>query len=157
MRCGQSYKKSRKPGIRFPFSLHHPHRDQVGGSGNVDRHPRREHHPVPCLHEAGLRSMCPPADGMPDSAFDHGCCRAGDGAGMMRERHGGGLRAGGSGRDAPAAARSIILTDERVACWCEGWKRAHLSEESSSASVFVDFCLASISSRAHAAVLHTSS
>ena len=35
----------------------------------------------------------------------------------------GGLRAGGAGRDAPAAARSTILTDEWIAGWCEGWKR----------------------------------
>jgi hypothetical protein len=41
----------------------------------------------------------------------------------IREQRGSGLRAGGSGRDAPAAARSTILTDEGIVGWCEGWKR----------------------------------
>jgi hypothetical protein len=34
----------------------------------------------------------------------------------------GGLRAGGSGRDAPAA-QSTILTDDGIAGWCAGQKR----------------------------------
>ena len=77
MRCGHSCTKISKTGICFSFSLHHTNRDQVGGSGNVDLHSGREHRPVPRLHEAGVRSICPQAGGMYDSAFDHGCCRAG--------------------------------------------------------------------------------
>ena len=61
--------KNLKTGIRPPLSLHHKHPDQVGGSGNEDRHSGREHHLVPCLHEASVRSICPLADGMPDSAI----------------------------------------------------------------------------------------
>ena len=105
--------KSRKPGIYFPFSLHHPHRDQVGGSGNVDRHSCREHHPVPCLHEAGVWNMRPQADGMPDSTFDHGCCRAGDGAGTVRERHGGGFACRRCGKRC-ARRRSVNNSHRRV-------------------------------------------
>ena len=119
---GIRVQKSRKPGIRFPFSLHHPHSDQVGGSGNVDRHPCREHRPVPCLHEAGVWSMCPQADGMSDSAFDYGCCRAWVGGNDARAAGVGGVPRG-VGRDAPATARSTILTDEGIACRCEVWKR----------------------------------
>ena len=111
---GIRVQKSRKPGIRFPFSLHHPHSDQVGGSGNVDRHPCREHHPVPCLHEAGVWSTCPQADGMSDSAFDHGCCRAGDGVGMMREQRGGGLYADGCGKW--CTRRSVNDSHRRLSC-----------------------------------------
>ncbi len=31
----------------------------------------------PAFTKTGVQSMRPPADGMPDSTFDHGCCRAG--------------------------------------------------------------------------------
>ena len=49
------------------------------------------------------------------------CCRAG----MMRERQGGGLRAGGAVRDMAAAARSTILTDEWIAVSVRGVGAPH--------------------------------
>jgi hypothetical protein len=121
--CGRSCIKISGTGIRFSFSLHHSRRDKVGGFGNVDRHPCREHHPVPCLHEAGVWSICSPADGVPDSAIR---CRLlpGRGWGGNDARAARGwIACRGSGRDAPAAARSIILTDDGIAGWCAGWKR----------------------------------
>ena len=45
--------------------------------------------------------------------------------GRIREQREGGLRAGGSGRDAPAAARSTILTDEWVVVSVQGVEAPH--------------------------------
>ena len=60
---------------------------------------------------------------MPDSAIRSWLLLGGGEMGRIREQRGGGLRAGGSGRDAPAAARSTILIDEWIAGWCAGQKR----------------------------------
>ncbi|KAF5416595.1 MAG: hypothetical protein C5S48_02460 [Candidatus Methanogaster sp.] len=109
MRYGHSCTKISKTGICFSFSFHHHRRDPVGGSGNVDRHSGREHHPAPCLHETCVWSICPLADGMPDSAFDYGCCRVG----MMREQRGGGLRAGvRGGMHPPPLGQQFLRTRE---------------------------------------------
>ena len=52
---------------------------------------------------------------MPDSAIRSWLLSGRGEMRRIREQRGGGLHAGGVGRDAPAAARSTIITDEWIA------------------------------------------